>query len=35
MKKKYVVKEDIELLKPGQDELNIEVRVEDETIWLT
>jgi hypothetical protein len=35
MKKQIVVKEEIEVYKVDRDELNIEVRVENETIWLT
>lgn len=35
MKKQNLVKEEIALYKADRDELNIEVRVEDETIWLT
>jgi prophage maintenance system killer protein len=35
MKKQSLVKEAIEIYKADRDDLNIEVRVEDDTIWLT
>ena len=35
MKKQNVIREEIEVYKTDRNELNIEVRVEDETIWLT
>lgn len=35
MKKQSLVKEEIEIYKAERDDLNIEVRVEDDTIWLT
>ncbi len=35
MKKQNLVKEEVAFYKADRDELNIEVRVEDETIWLT
>lgn len=35
MKKKNIVNEEIEFYKTDQNELSLEVRVDEETIWLT
>lgn len=35
MKKQILIKEAIEIYKTDRDDLNIKVRLEDDTIWLT